>query len=66
MAQCFILILITQQYHICIFLSNIFQIGIGSRTDPLSDRLLIGALSATSSPAYHRLYREPQTQSGSE
>ena len=33
-----------------------------SRTDPVSDRLLNNALSASSLPAYHRSYREPHAQ----
>ena len=37
----------------------VFQIGRRSRTNPSSDRLLdISALSASSSAAYHWLYRD--------
>ena len=59
--QCSFLFFITQ-YHFVYFYHIFFQIGTGSRTDPLRD----SALSASSTPAYHRSYREPQAQSGSE
>ena len=41
-----------------------FRLGNVPVLTPISDRLLNSALSASSSPAYHRSHREPHSQSG--